>query len=163
MPCLALPVMYLAGWDVDGDACDALLTALIEVAAAAAFAESPLYALLLPRKRNAGARVFAANLFIRSAAFVRFSCLDVARRWRSLRRAAALLLKAAAAAASGELLPCCARIACILRRRQASSLLILLQMALSLSISLLPATKLLRHSDVSAGKLHARVRSSPCN
>jgi hypothetical protein len=49
--------------------------------------------------------VFVTNLFIRSAAFVRFGYLDVARRWRSVRRAAALLIKAAAAAASGKLLP----------------------------------------------------------
>jgi hypothetical protein len=46
---------------------------------------------------------FFANLFIRSAVSFRFSCLDVSRRWRSIRRAAALLIKAAAAAASGKL------------------------------------------------------------
>jgi hypothetical protein len=36
MPCPALPAVYFAGWDVDGDACDALLALLIKAAAAAA-------------------------------------------------------------------------------------------------------------------------------
>ena len=108
-----------------------------------------------------------ANLFIRSTAFRCFSCLDVPRRWRSIRRAAALLIKAAAAAASGKLLPSCARICCVLRRREAPSLLLpdvkplnpTLTIADS-SITLPPVAGLPRLLDVGAGKPHARVRSS---
>ena len=75
---------------------------------------------LLPllRRLIAGARALLfAHLFIRFIAFVRFSCLDGARRWRSVRRAAALLVKAAAAAASGKLLPCIACAFTAARRR----------------------------------------------
>jgi hypothetical protein len=36
MPCLALSAAHLAGWDVDGNACGALLALLIKAAAAAA-------------------------------------------------------------------------------------------------------------------------------
>ena len=102
--------------------------------------------------------MFVANLFIRSTAFVRFSCLDVARRWRSVRRAAALLLKAAAAAASGELLPCraCAFLAACRRKPPYS----FFQMIAGSLIVLPPAAGLLRLLDAGAGKPHARVRSS---
>jgi hypothetical protein len=68
--------------------------------------------------------MFVADLLVRPAAFIRFGCLDVARRWRSVRRAAALLVKAAAAAASGELRPSCARLDRVLRWRKAPSMLL---------------------------------------
>ncbi len=87
-------------------------------------AESPLCALLLPSAKGQARARLLANLFIRSAAFTCFSCLDVPRQWRSVRRAAALLIKAAAAAASGKLLPSSARDFCVLRRRKAPSLLL---------------------------------------
>ncbi len=119
--------------------------------------------LLLPCKLNAVACVFVANLFSRSTALVRFGCLDVARRWRSVRRAAALLVKAAAAAASGELLPSCACIHRIIRWRKAPLLTLDLHVVAVSSIGLPPAAESLRLLNVGAGKQHARVRSSSRN
>jgi hypothetical protein len=125
---------------MDGNACDVLLLLLItDAAAVAALQKHMLCALLLLRKLMQARACLFDNLFIRFAAFLRFSCLDVAHRWRLVRRAAALLFKAAAAAASGELLPSCARISRILRRRKAPLLTLNLQMAFSHFIHLLPA------------------------